>query len=558
MTPYSRKSLPILKMLPLGGLGEIGLNCLSMEQSNFRFLVDCGVMFPDETMPGVDLVIPDLSYLDAAPPPSAIIITHGHEDHVGAVPYLLTKFSPTVYGTRFTLAVLEQKLQELKINTSSKMIEITPRSKIDLGPFEIEFLRVSHSIPDGVGLAVNTAHGIVVISGDFRMDLSSKREDATDLKRFAELGETGVLALLSDSTNVERDGFSLPESEVGHTLESIILEAKGRVILSVFSSNIARIGQIMEIASRHRRKVALSGKSMVQSINLARNLGVLKYKDELIVALKDISQIPNHRILLLTTGSQGEPLSVLSRLAGRSHPDLRIEPGDTVILSSRFLPGNDRAISSMLNSFLLQGADVVYEKIRNVHASGHAHIEELKLMLRLTKPRYFVPIHGEIRQLVLHGRLAVEMGIDPQNVLNAFDGRSIIFNKGKGSLGESHHTGRIYLDGKGFGDLGSQLIADRRRMSENGLLTCCILYKKRTGKIVGGPILKSCGLIREEEQNELLQGAGEAALEAFNRLQAEKKLHDPGCADEIARELKRYFNRHTNRRPVVIPLLVEV
>jgi len=418
----------MLRVIPLGGLGEIGLNMMAIEHDQYILVVDAGLMFPDDYMPGVDLVIPDFKYLTQNKDRvKAIILTHGHEDHIGAMPFFLKEFSVPVFGTRFTLELLKAKLKEYELPKQADLRRICPGDTTQLGPFKVEYISVNHSIVDGVGLAIDTPEGMLIHSGDFKIDPTPVDNQFTDLIRFAHYGEKGVIALFSDSTNAEKEGFTLSERKVRKTLEDLFQTCQGRIIVGSFASNVSRIQQVINLAVEYGRKVVFNGRSMITNVGIARELGFISMPEDAEISVAQIAQFSDENIVIITTGSQGEPMSALTRMAYEKHKSIKIKRGDTVILSSRFIPGNEKAITSIINSFYRIGADVVYEKISDIHTSGHAKREELKLMLSLVKPRYFVPIHGEYRHLMNHVQLALDMGMAEERILIAEDGDVIAF-----------------------------------------------------------------------------------------------------------------------------------
>lgn len=547
-------------MIPLGGLGEIGLNSMVFEYGDDIVLVDAGLMFPEDEMLGIDIVIPDYSYLHKKRDKiRALIVTHGHEDHIGAIPFLLREFQVPIYGTPLTLALIREKLREHGLIERSRLIQVLPREQISIGPFRIEFIQVCHSIPDVVGLAIHTPVGILVHSADFKIDHTPIDGRRFDMARFGAYGEEGVLALFSDSTNVERKGYTLSEKDVGNTLREIFQECYGRIIVAVFASNIHRIQQVIQLAREFNRKVLLNGKSMVANVRIARELGYLDFPPSEEISLQELSRMPDSEVLMLTTGSQGEPMSALSRMAFNDHKKLKVKPGDTIILSSKFIPGNERTIQNIINHLYRQGAEVIHEQVRDIHVSGHAYQEELKAMINVVRPRYFIPIHGEFRHLVKHRHLATVMGIPPENCLLAENGDVIAFGPHGASICERAETGRVLVDGKGVGDVGGLVLRDRRHLSEDGMVIASLVIDKETKDILSGPDILSRGFIHEETKPEILDAAKCVILEIFDRLH-EQDL-DMDALDlqmEIRRELKRFFSRILDRRPVIYPIVVDI
>ncbi|MCJ7595486.1 MAG: ribonuclease J [Desulfobacterales bacterium] len=549
----------MLKVIPLGGLGEIGLNMMVMEYDHYMLIIDAGLMFPEEYMPGVDIVIPDMQYLkENRERLKAIILTHGHEDHIGAMPFFLKEFNIPVYGTPFTIELLKEKLKEHSLLQNAVLEKIRPGEVTDFGPFRVEYIAVSHSIVDGVGLAIDTPEGLIIHSGDFKIDQTPVDGQVTDLVRFAHFGERGVLALFSDSTNVEREGFTLSEREVTRTLEALFESCTGRLILAVFASNITRIQQVINLALKHDRKVHFTGKSMKTNVRIAKEQGFLNFPSDTEISEAAVGRLADHEIVVITTGSQGEPLSSLTRMARNRHKKLKIKAGDTIILSSRFIPGNEKAITAIINSLYRMGAEVVYEKVSDIHSSGHAYREELKLMLSLVKPQYFMPVHGEYRHLVKHVQLARETGIPPERLILAEDGVVIQFEEGKVRIGERVHAGRVLVDGKGVGDVGDLVLRDRRRLSEDGVVVVLLAVDDQTGEIVYGPDIVSRGFVFEDTGGYLLEEAKCIILEVMDELESPCHMDLTEVGQDIKRRLKRFFYDIIERRPLILPIIIPV
>jgi|UniRef100_A0A7C5EPC8 ribonuclease J len=541
----------------LGGLGEIGLNSLALETSDSLVLVDAGLMFPEDHLLGIDMVIPDFSYvLERRDKVRGLILTHGHEDHLGAVPFLLKELPLPVYGTPLTLALLREKLKEHGLLEHAKLKEFFPRQPLNLGPFTFEGISVSHSIVDGVGLAIRTPVGLMVHSGDFKVDQTPVVGPPTDLNRFAACGEEGVLALLSDSTNAERPGYTLSESQIGHTLEELIREAPGRVIIAVFASHIQRLQQIVSLAAKYRRRVLFNGKSMVTNARIARELGYLTYAPELEVSVGDLERLPPHETIIITTGSQGEPLSALARMALEAHRHIRIRPGDLVILSSKFIPGNERAITTVINNLCRLGAEVVYEQVADIHVSGHACQEELKLLLNLTRPRYFIPIHGEMRHLIGHAKLARALGLPEDRVLLATDGDQVRFDEQGARLGQQVEAGRIFVDGKGVGDVSRIVLRDRRHLATDGLVIATVAVDPVARKMLTDPDLVTRGFVLEEEQEPLLAQARRIFGEIVARALNEPTQDWLEIQAQVGKALRKLFFKTLERRPMILPLIL--
>ncbi|MGD9505593.1 MAG: ribonuclease J [Syntrophobacteraceae bacterium] len=557
----SSSSLDVLRVIPMGGLGEIGLNMMAIEYGDSIIVIDAGLMFPEDSMLGVDIVIPDFAYVRANRDRlKAIFITHGHEDHIGAVPFFLREFNTPVYATPLTLALIREKLREHGLLERSKLIEMTPREKVEIGPFSVEPIQVCHSIPDGVGLAVTTPLGVLIHSGDFKIDQTPIDGKRFDVARFSVYGEQGVLALFSDSTNVEREGHTLSEKDVGATLHEVFRECTGRIIVAVFASNLHRIQQVIRLAKEFGRKVLLNGKSMLTNVRIGRELGCLDFSGEEEIFLQDLPKFADSEVLILTTGSQGEPMSALTRMAFNDHKKLKVNPGDTIVLSSKFIPGNERNIQTIINNLYRQGAEVIHEQVRDIHVSGHAYQGELRLMLNIVRPKFFIPIHGEYRHLVKHRQLAISTGVPQERCLLAEDGNAITFwPDGEACIGQAIESGRVFVDGKGVGDVGSIVLRDRRHLSEDGLVIASLVIDKESREILSGPDILSKGFILEETKPEILDSAKCVILDVFDRFLAEG--YELDCADlqiEIRRDLKRFFNRLLNRRPVIYPIVTEI
>lgn len=548
-----------LRIIPLGGLGEIGLNMMAMEYGDSIIVIDCGLMFPEDYMLGIDIVIPDITYLKKnREKVKAFIITHGHEDHTGALPFVLRDIKAPIYGTALTLGLIKEKLEEFNLDRETEFITVKPREKVSIGPFDIEFIRVSHSIADGVALAIKTPVGVVIHTGDFKLDQTPVDGEVLDYARFSEYGENGVLLLLSDSTNVEKEGYTVSEREVGATFEEIFRASTGRIIVAAFSSNIHRVQQVMDVAEKFGRKVMLNGRSMVANVGIARELGYLKAPDGLIVDLKEIDSLPPQRAVLLTTGSQGEPMSALTRMAMDDHKHIKVRRGDTVVLSSKFIPGHEKAISNMMNHLYRRGAEVIYEKVSEIHVSGHASQEELKIMLNMVRPKHFIPIHGEYRHLVKHSQLAEKVGIKKENIILAEDGDVVEITKQGMAVKEKVEYGKVFVDGKGVGDVGDMVLKDRKHLSQDGLVIAIVALNEKTGEIIYGPDIITRGLIFEQESAGLLEGAKNAVIGALDNINIEAKADWLEVKEEIRKALRRFFNKALERKPVILPLIIEI
>jgi ribonuclease J len=549
----------MLRIIPLGGFGEIGLNMMLFEYEDTLFIIDAGLMFPEDYMLGIDIVIPNFDYLRQSNRKVAgIILTHAHEDHIGALPYLLREIKAPIFGTPFTLGVVRNKLEEHKLLESVSMHEVLPGEKINIGPFELEFIHVCHSIVGGVGIAIKTPVGLVVHTGDFKICNTPLDGVTTDVNRFAWYGEKGVLALLSDSTNVEREGYTISDQEVGETLAKIAKDSKGRIIVALFASNITRIQQIVDIAVARGRKVIFDGRSIRTNVKIAKDLEYIRVPEGIEINVEQINGFPDDDILVITTGSQGEPVSALARMTTGRHKYLKIKKNDTVVLSSKFIPGNEKAITKIINSFYKQGADVIYEKISDIHVSGHAFQEELKLMLNLTKPEYFIPIHGEFRHLILRSRLAEQVGIPEEKIVIAENGQIVEFDEKGVRIKDSVKTGRVLIDGKGIGDVGWSVLKERRILSEDGVVAVNMAFDKETGIIVYGPEIVSRGFVFEMEKGHLLEDAKCVILEIVEDVSPETPDKLDKICSMIRKRLREYFYFTIKRHPVILPFILEI
>ncbi|MBM4262674.1 MAG: ribonuclease J [Deltaproteobacteria bacterium] len=547
-----------IRIIPLGGLGEFGLNMMLVEYGDDAIAIDCGLMFPGADLLGIDLVIPDIGYLlEQRDKLKAIILTHAHEDHVGALPYVLKHFDVPIYGSRLTLGLLANKLKEHDLEDGADIHEITAGEPWAVGPFKIEGIRVTHSLVDCLALAIETPAGVIIHTGDFKIDNTPMEGEMFDFQRFAAYGEKGVLLLLSDSTNVERRGHTPSEREVASNLEQIIAGSTGKVLVSTFSSSIPRIQQVMEISERCDRRVVLSGRSMIRNCQVASDLGYLHLPRGIMNDSERWSDLPPDRVTLLTTGSQGEPLSVLHRVALDDHKTIKVTSGDTVILSSKFIPGNEKTISNMINHLYRRGAEVHYEKVSEIHVSGHASQEELKIMLQLTRPRYFVPIHGEYRHLCKHRQLAQDVGVPVENCFILEDGDVLEIDKHRAAKTKPIQVGRVFVDGNSVGDVGDIVIRDRRHLSEDGMVLAVMAIHQQTGELVAGPDLISRGFMSPEESEEVLEQARKAVLETLNGLNKESRTDPAELQEEVRKTLRRYFRKKLERRPVVLPYIIE-
>jgi ribonuclease J len=550
---------PAVRLIPLGGLGEIGLNMMLVEFGDDVVAVDCGLMFPDpDEMPGVDYVIPDFSYaLGKRDGFRAVLLTHGHEDHVGALPYLLRQAPVPVYGTPLTLALVAEKLREHGLAETADLRPVRPRDRLEIGPFRIEPIRVTHSIADGIGLAIDTPVGLVVHTGDFKLDPTPLDGEPPDYRRFAELGEQGVLVLLSDSTNVERPGHTRSEAEVGQALRERFRAARGRIVLATFASHVHRIQQVLTLAAEHGRRVALLGMSMERSVRVAADLGYLRVPAGVLLPLEDLAALPPERQVVLSTGSQGEPNSALALLAAGEHKAMQVERGDLVIISARVIPGHERTVGRVVNALLRRGAEVLYEDNAFVHVSGHASQEELKLMLALTRPRFFIPVHGEYRHLLAHARLAQGVGLGADRILLVEDGVGVEVTKTTARVLGRYPVGRVLVDGKGVGDVGGVVLRDRQILAESGLVAVALVFD-REGRLVGGPEIASRGFVHVQENQPLIEELRQAVVEALARRDPGRVWDREATAGLVRSTVRSFINQRFQRKPVVLPLILEV
>ncbi|MBI5746280.1 MAG: ribonuclease J [Nitrospirae bacterium] len=548
-----------LSIIPLGGLGEIGLNMMLLRFGEEIIVIDAGLMFPEEEMLGVDIVIPDITYLrENKEKVLGLFLTHGHEDHIGAIPYILKEMNIPIYGTALTLGLLSAKLKEHNLENEAILTPVKPREVVKLGPFEVEFIRITHSIVDGVGFGITTPVGRIVHTGDFKVDHTPVDGELLDFHRFSYYGDQGTLALLSDSTNSERKGYNLSEREVGLVFDRIFQGTDKRIILATFASNIHRIQQAVNAAVKTGRKVFLSGKSMVSNSQIALDLGYLKASDSTWVRAEELSKIPDNRILIITTGSQGEPMSALFRMAMNDHKQIQIKDGDVVILSSRVIPGNGRAIARVIDHLYRRGAEVIYEEVSDVHVSGHASQEEQKIMLNLVRPKFFMPIHGEYRHLYHHARLAESLNIPKENILILENGDVAEFTNETGRKTGKVFAGRVFVDGKWVGDIGDLILRDRQRLGTGGIIIVIIGIEKLTGTVVSGPDIVSRGFIFENEAKDIYDEMRYVISEMLGELEQELKSEWVVVKSKVQSRLRRYLIKKMERRPMIIPIIIEM
>ena len=557
--PKGGAAVPI-HIYPLGGLGEVGKNMTVYECCGDMIIVDCGLVFPDSEMYGIDMVIPDFTFvLQNKDKIKGLLITHGHEDHIGSIPYLLQKLDLPVYGTKLTLGLIRNKLEEFNLAGRTRFVEIVPKQKLHLGCFTVEPIHVNHSIPDAVAFAIDTPAGVVIQTGDFKIDYTPLACGPTDLATLAEYGRRGVLALLSDSTNAERPGFTATEQKVAAGVHNLFTQARNkRIIIATFASNIYRIQQIIELAVQEGRKVAFSGRSMVNNTAMAQELGYMHIPEGTLISVDELNRYAPEEVVLITTGSQGEPLSALSRMASCSHRQVRVGPGDFIIISANPIPGNEKSVTKIVNGLLLLGAEVIYESMYDVHVSGHACQEEQKLMLTLTQPKYFLPVHGEYKQLKKHALTAASLGIPHSNILIAENGSNVILTQDEIKLGEPVTAGAVMVDGLGVGDVGNVVLRDRKHLSEDGLVIIVATVDGKTGRVLAGPDLVSRGFVYVRENESLMDGAQSTVEAALNRC-VEEKVRDWNSVKTRMREaLSSYIYRRTKRSPMILPVLMEV
>ena len=548
-----------VRIVPLGGLGEIGLNMMVVEAADDLLVIDAGLMFPDEEMLGIDLVIPDMSYLlQHREKVRAVILTHGHEDHTGALPYLLPELKVPVYGTPLSLGLVAEKLKEADLLSEADLKPVRPRDRLQIGAFNVQFLHVTHSIPDSVALAIGTPAGMIVHTGDFKFDQSPVDGQLADYRRLSELGDEGVLALLSDSTNAGRDGFTPSERTVGKALEEIFRSAEGRVIVACFASNIHRIQQVLDVAAALGKQVAVSGKGMVANARIAAELGYLRIPKATLVDLEELQRLPAAQGVIVTTGSQGEPLSAIARMAAAEHKQIQVASGDTIIFSARVIPGNEKSIARTINRLLRQGARVITEEVAGVHVSGHASREELKLMLNLTRPAFFVPIHGEYRHLHLHANLAREVGVPDSRIFVIDDGDILEFDGESGRVVGKARAGRVFVDGKGIGDVGDEVLRDRQHLARDGIVVVTLGVDRHRGKVVAGPEILSRGFVYEQDSEILLKEMKAVVSSVLERASREEEADHALLQQQIRTALKKYLQRGIERRPMIEPVIIEV
>ena len=548
-----------LKIIPLGGLLEIGKNITVIEYEDDIVIVDCGLGFPEDDMLGVDLVIPDITYLEKNKDKiRGLVITHGHEDHIGGIPYLLKQINVPIYATKLTVGLISNKLEEHNLLRSTKMKEVRPGQTITLGSMKVEFIKITHSIPDACALAIHTPVGTIVHTGDFKIDYTPIDGEVIDLGRLAAIGNKGVLALMSDSTNAERKGYTMSESTVGEVLDKLFVNCTKRIVVATFSSNVHRVQQIVNSAVKYKRKVAVCGRSMCNMIETARKFGYIKVPDNVFIDIDSIKSYPDDSLVIITTGSQGEPMSALTRMASGEHRKVQITPNDLIIISANPIPGNEKYISKVIDDLMSIGAEVIYNALQDIHVSGHACQEEQKLMLTLVKPKFFIPVHGEYRQLIAHAETAKLLGIPHENIFLTENGKVLELNENEAKFTGHVTSGKVLVDGLGVGDVGNIVLKDRQKLSQDGLIVVVITMDSRSGKIVSGPDVISRGFVYVRESENLMEEIKHLLREELSKCE-EKHITDWATLKLVVREeLGNYIYKKTKREPMLIPIIMEV
>lgn len=549
-----------LKIIPLGGLDEIGKNMTVFEYGNDILLLDCGLAFPDDEMLGVDLVIPDMTYLAKNKEKlRGIVLTHGHEDHIGALPYALREVSAPIYGTKLTLGLVSNKLKEHNLLNSAKLKNVKPGDTVTIGVFKVEFIRSNHSIPDAVALAIHTPVGVVLHTGDFKIDPTPIEGSMMDLARIGELGKKGVLALMSDSTNVERPGYTMSESTVGVAFDEIFRNnLSQRIVVATFASNVHRVQQIVNAAHQYGRKVAVSGRSMVNVLNTAMELGYIHVPKNVLIDIDEIAKYPPEMLVIITTGSQGETMSALTRMAFSDHKKVVLGPGDTVIISANPIPGNEKTVSRVINELFKRGCDVIYEALADIHVSGHACQEELKLILTLAKPKFFIPVHGEYRHLMRHVKLAQELHIDKKNIFLMNIGKVLELTSDSGRINGVVPSGKILVDGLGVGDVGNIVLRDRKHLAQDGLIVVVVTLHGESKEIISGPDVISRGFVYMRESEDLMEEIKKCAYNALEDCHAKNVSDWNSLKMQVKSQLGEYLYEKTKRKPMILPVIMEV
>ncbi len=547
-----------LNIIPLGGLGEVGKNMTAFRYGNDIILIDAGLMFPEDDMLGIDLVIPDITYLvENQDKLKGIFLTHGHEDHIGALPYILRQLDVPVYGTALTLGILEGRLKEAGVSTASLNV-IKSGDRVRAGSFKLEFMRVNHSIPDAIGMAIHTPVGLLIHTGDFKIDQTPVDGQVMELNRFAEYGDKGVLLLMADSTNAERPGYTQSEKFVGETFDNEFRYARNRIIVATFSSNVHRIQQIFDAAVKYKRKVAVMGRSMVNVVSISLEMGYLKVPDGVLIDIDEIRNYTNDKVVVVCTGSQGEPMSALTRMSMGDNRKVQIVPGDTVIISATPIPGNEKLVSNTINHLYMLGAEVIYEKANGVHVSGHASQEELKIMHNLVRPKFFMPVHGEYRHLMKHAKIAESLGMDKKNILLTENGSVVELTKDKIAVTGKVTSGIVLIDGLGVGDVGNIVLRDRRQLSQDGIMIVVLGIDKANNEITAGPDIVSRGFVYVREAEILMDEAKERVQAALDKCEANNTREWSAIKSAIRDALGRFLFEKTRRRPMILPIILEV
>ena len=548
-----------VKIIPLGGLLEIGKNITVIEYEDDIIIVDCGLGFPEDDMLGVDLVIPDITYLEKYKDKiRGLVVTHGHEDHIGGIPYLLKQINVPIYATKLTVGLIENKLEEHNLLKSTKIKQARPGQVITLGSMKVEFIKITHSIPDACALAIHTPAGIIVHTGDFKIDYTPIDGEIIDLGRLATLGNKGVLALMSDSTNAERKGYTMSESNVGEILDKLFINCTKRIVVATFSSNVHRVQQIVNSAVKYKRKIAVCGRSMINMIETARRLGYIKVPDNVFIDIDTINSYPDDSLVIITTGSQGEPMSALTRMASGEHKKVQITPNDFIIISANPIPGNEKYISKVIDDLMAIGAEVIYNALQEIHVSGHACQEEQKLMITLVKPKYFIPVHGEYRQLIAHSETAKKVGIPNENIFITENGQVLELNEDEAKFTGHVQSGKVLVDGLGIGDVGNIVLKDRQKLSQDGLIVIVLTLDPRSGKIVAGPDVISRGFVYVRESENLMEEIKRLLREELWKCE-EKHITDWATLKLVIREqLGDYIYKKTKRQPMLIPIIMEI
>ena len=548
-----------LKIIPLGGLLEIGKNITVIEYEDDIIIVDCGLGFPEDDMLGVDLVIPDITYLEKNKDKiRGLVITHGHEDHIGGIPYLLKQINVPIYATKLTAGLISNKLEEHNLLRSTRLKEVRPGQTITLGSMKVEFIRITHSIPDACALAIHTPVGTIVHTGDFKIDYTPIDGEIIDLGRLAALGNKGVLALMSDSTNAERKGYTMSESTVGDILDKLFVNCTKRIVVATFSSNVHRVQQIVNSAVKYKRKVAVCGRSMCNMIETARKFGYIKVPDNVFIDIDSIKSYPDDSLVIITTGSQGEPMSALTRMASGEHRKVVITPNDLIIISATPIPGNEKLVSKVIDDLMQIGAEVVYSALEDVHVSGHACQEEQKLILALARPKYFIPVHGEYRQLKAHAETAEEMGIPKENIFMMKNGRIIEMNQNEAKLAGAVPSGKILVDGLGVGDVGNIVLRDRQHLSQDGLIVIVLTMDSSTGEIVSGPDVISRGFVYVRESENLMEDVKNVIKQEVAGFEQRHITDWSTIKSTLKDDLRDYIFQKTKRDPMILPIIMEV